>query len=99
MKLPSWPAWYYGPKGASAVFETAEDVPTGWVEHPSLVDGSAPAKASQPAAAATTVVDGSGVAWDGAINTANRAQTASGLWQLLPGKSRPEAVKPPVLDL
>jgi hypothetical protein len=39
------------------------------------------------------VVDASGVPWDATINTANRAQTVAGLWQLLPGKSRPAPVK------
>lgn len=31
---PSWPAWYYGPRGGAAVFEREEDVPGGWLDHP-----------------------------------------------------------------
>lgn len=26
----TYPAWFNGPKGESAVFESADDVPTGW---------------------------------------------------------------------
>ena len=95
----NWPAWFYGPDGASKVCETEADVPEGWASHPSLVGKPAgtplvqveddTADAIEPLA---KVVDASGVAWDEAINTSNRAQTASGLWQLLPGKSRPDPV-------
>lgn len=38
----AWPAWYYGPDGKSAVFNSAEDVPAGWVTHPSLLEASEP---------------------------------------------------------
>ena len=30
-----WPAWYYGPGGVGEIFESADDVPDGWVSHPS----------------------------------------------------------------
>lgn len=30
----SWPAWRYGPDGASQVFKSAEDVPEGWADSP-----------------------------------------------------------------
>lgn len=33
----AWPAWFYGPDGAAEIFECAEDVPAGWVDHPSKV--------------------------------------------------------------
>lgn len=87
----NWPAWFYGPKGASAVFESQSDVPAGWASHPSLV-GQAAIDAADVEMPIAKVVDASGVAWDASINTENRAQTASGLWQLLPGKSRPAPV-------
>lgn len=32
----SWPSCKYGPDGQAAVFACAEDVPAGWVDHPSL---------------------------------------------------------------
>ena len=93
----NWPAWFYGPKGASAVFESQSNVPAGWVDHPSKVGQPA----TDPDAAdveipIAKVVDASGVPWDATVNTANRAQTVAGLWQLLPGKSRPAPAK---LDL
>ncbi|MDB5699718.1 MAG: hypothetical protein JWN69_2522 [Alphaproteobacteria bacterium] len=36
-KWPSWPAWHYGPHGAAATFERAEDVPAGWADAPAKV--------------------------------------------------------------
>lgn len=30
MKAITWPAWFNSPEGKSAIFEKAEDVPTGW---------------------------------------------------------------------
>lgn len=91
----NWPAWFYGPNGAASVFNSQSDVPTGWVPHPSLV-GQAAIDAADVEIPIVKVVDASGVPWDATVNTANRAQTVTGLWQLLPGKSRPEPVK---LDL
>lgn len=35
--MDKFPSWRYGPNGQSGVFESAADVPTGWVDHPSLV--------------------------------------------------------------
>ena len=32
-----WPAWFYGPNGQSDVFESADEVPEGWQDHPSKV--------------------------------------------------------------
>ena len=103
MDEKNWPAWFYGPKGASMVCETEADVPEGWASHPSLVGQPAgtplvpsaddEGDAIEPLA---KVVDASGVPWDATVNTANRAQTVAGLWQLLPGKSRPAPAK---LDL
>jgi hypothetical protein len=96
----NWPAWFYGPNGASAVFQSQTEVPEGWVSHPSLVGQPTGATVESVAIDAADVeipiakvVDASGVPWDATINTANRAQTVAGLWQLLPGKSRPAPVK------
>jgi len=36
--MKEFPRWYYGPDGASGIFDSAEDVPEGWVTHPSLLD-------------------------------------------------------------
>ena len=107
MDEKNWPAWYYGPKGAAAVFQSQSEVPEGWVEHPALVgqpagttlasiDTAQADDAADVEIPIAKVVDASGVPWDAAINTPNRAQTVAGLWQLLPGKSRPAPVK---LDL
>ena len=30
--------WFYGPKGASKIFEPGETVPDGWHDHPSKVE-------------------------------------------------------------
>jgi hypothetical protein len=33
-----WPAWFYGPDGASDVFEDEKSVPKGWKDHPNKVE-------------------------------------------------------------
>jgi hypothetical protein len=33
----TFPSWRYGPDGAAAVFQSADEVPEGWQDHPSLV--------------------------------------------------------------
>lgn len=33
----AWPAWRYGPKGESQVFDSEAEVPAGWQDHPSKV--------------------------------------------------------------
>jgi hypothetical protein len=33
----SYPSWRYGPNGAAQIFQSEEDVPEGWYDHPSLV--------------------------------------------------------------
>lgn len=130
----NFPKWVYGPNNQSKVVNSASDVPSGWVDHPSQLEGAAPLPDATPAPNASltptpeeaaaanakalsqsglseqqqaaavqqqtpqtssvpkappTEVDASGVAWDAAINTADKGKTSSGLWQLLPGKSRP----------
>ena len=32
--MKKWPAWYYGPDGQAAIFENADNVPSGWVDDP-----------------------------------------------------------------
>lgn len=46
MSGETFPSWRYGPDGQAAVFDSAEDVPAGWCEHPSEVKA---AKAEAPA--------------------------------------------------
>lgn len=33
----SWPAWFFGPNGAKQIFQSADEVPAGWQDHPSKV--------------------------------------------------------------
>ncbi len=40
MEVQRWPAWFYGPDNQSAVFESPDEVPEGWDDHPSKVSGS-----------------------------------------------------------
>jgi hypothetical protein len=42
-----WPAWRFGPGGQSQIFDYEDQVPSGWVDHPSKVNEEAPA-ASPP---------------------------------------------------
>jgi hypothetical protein len=32
-----WPSWRYGPDGQAAVFNSEDDVPEGWADHPAKV--------------------------------------------------------------
>lgn len=32
-----WPGWYYGPDGQSQIFQSEDEVPEGWEDHPSKV--------------------------------------------------------------
>lgn len=43
----SWPAWFYGPDGASQIFDNSDEVPSGWEDHPSKVKASPAAKAAK----------------------------------------------------
>jgi hypothetical protein len=42
-----FPSWRYGPKGESAVFESENDVPDGWHDHPSKHEKGAKAEPKQ----------------------------------------------------
>lgn len=42
----TFPAWFYGPDGEAAVFDSADDVPKGWADHP----GNAKAAVAEPKA-------------------------------------------------
>jgi hypothetical protein len=39
--IDKFPGWRYGPNGQSAIFESEDDVPNGWEDHPSKVGGVA----------------------------------------------------------
>jgi hypothetical protein len=46
-KVPSyWPAWRYGPDGAKAIFNSAEEVPEGWADSPKKVKAPDPIERS-----------------------------------------------------
>lgn len=49
MSKLTWPAWFNGPKGESAIFEAPEDVPAGWTSGAEkiTVDGSKPKPAAK----------------------------------------------------
>lgn len=40
MSQKDFPAWMYGPNDAAEIFESADDIPAGWVDHPSKVKAS-----------------------------------------------------------
>lgn len=69
----NWPAWHYGPDEASGIFNSADEVPAGWVDHPSKIGvKAAPELPKMPGATTdTTDVDSQGNAGDPEINTAS----------------------------
>jgi hypothetical protein len=36
--MTGFPSWRYGPDGEAQIFQTADDVPAGWVDHPAKFD-------------------------------------------------------------
>lgn len=89
-----WPSWRFGPNGQSDVFDSADDVPVGWQDHPSKV-GEKPAKAPPTAPEGEAVeLDASGQAWNPDLHAPTKTKTNAGLWRMKVGVSRP-----PVLDL
>lgn len=108
MKEITFPAWFNGPKGESAIFQTAEEVPAGWTsgaEKQSIKGAkAAPAPkqppvtklAAAPAGAPAGDVDAEGHAFDPALHAATKSKTKAGLWRMKVGVARPAPVK---LDL
>lgn len=93
-----WPAWYYGPNGASQIFETEGEVPAGWVDHPSKVgaEKSVPANSQAPAALTSTPssteapqIDAHGHPWSADLHASTKTLTKEGLWYMKVGVSRP----------
>lgn len=35
--MQKWPSWRYGPNGAAEIFNSEDDVPKGWHDHPSKI--------------------------------------------------------------
>jgi hypothetical protein len=104
MKELTFPAWFTGPDGKSAVFESPEDVPNGWTSgaEKQTVGGKAAAPKSaapvkQPEAAD---LDADGHAYDAALHAGTGSKTKAGLWRMKVGVApgRRPVAKPP-LDL
>lgn len=107
MNTKDWPAWFNGPKGETAIFDKAEDVPTGWTSgaEKRTVKGSAPSPTPAPAAAPAAApapaaadgdVDAQGWPWSADLHASTKVKTKDGLWRMKVGVARP-APKP--LDL
>lgn len=45
----AWPSWRYGPNGEAEIFEDEDQVPEGWLDHPSKFKAAAPAPAANHA--------------------------------------------------
>ena len=97
------PAWFYGPNGQAKIFDDLKDVPNGWQDHPSKVEGiSAPApKLEKPvvapvAAPLADAVDADGHKFDPTMHTGT--MTKAGLWRMKVGVCRPAPLTKP-LDL
>lgn len=101
MKEITFPAWFNGPKGESTIFDSAEEVPTGWTsgaEKQSIKGAkAAPAKTpekqpeKQPEKTPAGDVDAEGHAFDPALHAATKSKTKAGLWRMKVGVARPAA--------
>lgn len=109
MKEITFPAWFNGPKGESAIFQTAEEVPAGWTsgaEKQSIKGGKAPTAPKQPEKPPTPPkqpekapagdLDAEGHPYDPAVHAGTGSKTKAGLWRMKVGVARPAPVK---LDL
>lgn len=108
----NWPAWFNGPKGEAAIFESADDVPNGWTSgaEKRTAKGS-PAKAAKepPAASPETLaeaakpktadLDAHGHAYDPKLHAATQSKTKDGLWRMKVGVKRPDPAPGYPLDL
>lgn len=48
----AWPSWRYGPNGEAEIFESEDQVPEGWLDHPAKFDTNSPQAKADAAAAA-----------------------------------------------
>lgn len=46
--MEKFPSWRYGPGGQSQIFNSEEEVPAGWVDHPHKVEEKAPKASPSP---------------------------------------------------
>ncbi len=99
-KDKDWPAWFNSPKGdEAAIFDKAEDVPTGWTSgaEKRTVKGSAPSPTPAPAPDATDGdIDAQGWPWSADLHTPTKTKTKKGLRHIKVGVARPA---PEPLDL
>ena len=56
-KKTEYPKMFYGPDGVGKVFQKEDEVPEGFVDHPSLVGKDAPKKAKRQTAAQKKAAD------------------------------------------
>ena len=100
----TWPAWFSGPKGETAVFEAPEDVPNGWTSGAEAQSAGKKAKApaappasppstpapKQPAAAGGDDLDADGHPYDPSLHAATKSKTKEGKWRMKVGVKRPD---------
>jgi len=99
----TWPAWFNGPNGQTAIFEAAEDVPNGWTSGAEKQSLSKSEKKSAPEkkqdAGNGPELDADGHPYDPALHAATKSKTKDGLWRMKVGVSRPAPAPGYPLDL
>lgn len=45
----AFPAWFYGPDGEAEIFDSMEQVPSGWVDHPAKIGQKEDVPVEEPA--------------------------------------------------
>lgn len=108
MKELTWPAWFTGPKGETAIFESPDDVPSGWTsgaEGQSVGGKKAkaptptPTPTPAPAKAEKADLDADGHPYDPALHAGTGSKTKAGLWRMKVGVARPKPAPGYPLDL
>lgn len=104
----NWPAWFSGPKGETAIFESADDVPNGWTsgaEKRAAKSEKAPKATPVPSETkpdkkpAGADLDAHGHAYDAKLHAATQSKTKDGLWRMKVGVKRPDPAPGYPLDL
>lgn len=67
---PEYPKWAYGPGGKSGIFNSAEEIPAGYVDHPSKLDDFV-----EPAAVETPVTSANGPVSEAKVAESTTAQS------------------------
>jgi hypothetical protein len=106
MSKLTWPAWFNGPNGETAICNHESEVPKGWTSGaekltvgPVREPAKEPAPVKEPASGGKVELDAHGHPWSADLHAASKGKTTQGLWRMKVGKRRPDPAPGYPLDL